>query len=108
MPLTKSRFAACGESTLVATSAAAASPAVVSAPVADGKKLFKTWPFCATMNSVKTGGAFAAHAERGCKLSRNGKPTATPPAPNSRFRLLTGRRFAACNFDLTGHLQRVS
>ena len=45
----KSRLAACGASTLVALSVAAASEAVVNAPVALGKKFFATTPQAATM-----------------------------------------------------------
>src|SRR3569623_1430919 len=77
MFLMNSRFSACGASTLVALSAAPASPDCVSAPVASGKELFPTTPQAATMNMLNTGGLSAAQAERSGTPSRTGSPTAT-------------------------------
>src|SRR5882672_4273185 len=108
MPLRNNRFAACGDSTLVAISVAPARPEVVRAPVADGKKLLLTWPFWATMKNVKTGALPAAQADRLGKLSRNGSPMATVPAPVRKARRLRGRRFMAFCLGFTLHLRHGS
>jgi hypothetical protein len=101
MPLRNSRLAAWGASTLVARSLAPARLAEVSGPGVDGKKFLATTPFCATTKKVKTGAVSAAHAERLGSPSRNGKPTATVPAPVRK-----ARRFMAWRF--TVHLRRGS
>src|SRR6478609_9813034 len=107
MPLMNSRFGAWADSALVAVSAEPASPAVVSAPVADGKKFFATTPFSATMKKVNTGEAPAAHAERSGKPSRNGSPMATAPAPLRKLRRFDrdARHIAVSALDLTLHLR---
>src|SRR6185369_18094549 len=99
MPLRNNKLAACVDRTLVATFAPPAKrSAATSGPVLAGKKVWPdapllTWPFCATMKNVNTGGLLAAQADRSGKLSRNGKPTATPPAPVRNARRLSPRRF---------------
>jgi hypothetical protein len=65
-----------------------ASPDVVSAPVASGRKLSPTTPHEPTMNIVNTGGEVAAHADRSGRPSRKGRPMATVPAPRRNARRL--------------------
>src|SRR4051812_26300994 len=98
MFLRNNRLATCGDRTLVATFAPpAARSAAVNAPPLAGRKVWPeapllTWPFWATMKNVKTGALVAAHADRSGKLSRNGRPMATVPAPLRKARRLSARR----------------
>src|SRR6187402_1594788 len=107
MPLMNSKLGACADSTLVETpSPKADRPAVVIAPVADGKNLLNTTPFSATMKNVNTGAAPAAHADRSGKPSKNGSAMATVPAPFKKLRLFKRERaIPASALDLTVHLQ---
>src|SRR6185369_4334657 len=106
MPLMNSKLAACADSALVAVSVKPARPALVIAPVAEGKKFLATTPFSATMKNVNTGAAPAAQADRSGKLSKNGSAMAIEPAPFKKLRLFTlGRPIPASALDLTVHLQ---
>src|SRR3954468_20380812 len=113
MPLMNRRLGACADRAAVAM----LSPvrvAGVNAPVAAGKKAWplaplKTTPFWATMKKLNTGGLLAAQAERSGRLSRNGRPIATVPAPLRKLRRFTrgqtaGRAIPSA-LDFTGHLR---
>src|SRR5450432_1144080 len=112
----KRRLGASAASALVAVALAtvpspnAVKPAVVKAPVADGKNFGKTTPFSATMKKLNTGAAPAAHAERSGSPSKNGSPTATVPTPLRKLRLFkrNTRPVAVSALDLTVHLRTAS